>query len=50
MIEYVYVVYLTGDFNTGDFNLDLKDEKIREKFRIYQEMREDLYCIGFEIL
>lgn len=48
--EYVYVVYLTGDFNTGDFNLDLKDEKIREKFRIYQEMREDLHRIGFEIL
>ncbi len=48
--EYVYVVYLTGDFNTGDFNLDLKDEKIREKFRIFQEMREELSHVGFEIL
>ncbi len=40
--EYVYVVYLTGDFNC-----DAEDE---EKMRIFREMREDLYHIGFEVL
>ncbi len=48
--EYVYVVYLTGDFSKGDFNFDIEDEEDKEKWRLFQEMREDLYRIGFEIL
>ena len=40
--EYVYALYFASDAQ-----YDPEDE---ERTRIYQEMREDLYRIGFEIL
>ena len=40
--EYVYALYFASDAQ-----YDPEDE---EQTRIYQEMREDLYRIGFEIL